>query len=61
MLHTSKSKDWTGNFCDEFEGSRAYPRFEAMTAAEARPWITARTGPKGGRNYKRCQRCAPTV
>ena len=46
---------------DYFEGSATYPRFEAMTTQEAHAWIAARTGPKGGRNYKRCQRCAPTL
>ncbi|MCF3143759.1 hypothetical protein [Streptomyces platensis] len=46
---------------EDFEGSRNYPRFEAMTAQEARKWVLDRTGPKGGRNYKRCQRCAPAV
>ncbi|WP_159476246.1 hypothetical protein [Streptomyces caniferus] len=46
---------------EDFEGSRDYPRFQAMTAQEARQWVTERTGPKGGRNYKRCQRCAPPL
>jgi len=45
---------------DDFEGERAYPRFEPLTAAQARAWVASRTGPKGGRNFKRCQRCAPT-
>lgn len=46
---------------EDFEGSRNYPRFEVMTPEEARAWIAERTGPKGGRNYKRCQRCAPAL
>ncbi|MFG3517597.1 hypothetical protein [Streptomyces bobili] len=46
---------------EHFEGSRAYPRFDVMTGEEAKAWIRERTGPKGGRNFKRCQRCAPAV
>lgn len=46
---------------EDFEGCRDYPHFQAMTSQEARNWIAERTGPKGGRNYKRCQRCAPAV
>ncbi|MCZ1011906.1 hypothetical protein [Streptomyces lydicus] len=46
---------------DEFEGSSAYPRFEALTTQEAHAWIATRTGPKGGRNFKRCRRCAPAL
>jgi len=46
---------------EEFEGFRAYPRFAVMTQEEARGWVAERTGPKGGRNYKRCQRCGPAV
>lgn len=34
--------------------------FLAMSAEEARAWMTKNTGPKGGRHYKRCRRCAPT-
>ena len=34
--------------------------FEAMTAEEARGWMERHTGPKGGRHYHRCARCAPT-
>ncbi|PAZ09339.1 hypothetical protein CLM62_47145 [Streptomyces sp. SA15] len=49
------------SYGEDFEGSDAYPRFDVMTPDEARAWIAERTGPKGGRNYKRCQRCAPTV
>ncbi|WP_405968950.1 hypothetical protein OG613_48585 (plasmid) [Streptomyces sp. NBC_00015] len=48
-------------FGEDFEGSRSYPRFDVMTPGEARAWIAERTGPKGGRNYKRCQRCAPAL
>lgn len=46
---------------DEFADRDAYPRFQAMTAQEARQWTTERTGPKGGRNYKRCKHCAPAL
>ncbi|MBB6122211.1 hypothetical protein [Nocardiopsis algeriensis] len=31
-----------------------------MSAEETRAWMAENTGPKGGRYYKRCQRCAPT-
>ncbi|MET9396076.1 hypothetical protein [Kitasatospora sp. NPDC002965] len=40
--------------------SRDYPSWRAMTASEARVWTAERTGPKGGRAYKTCSRCAPT-
>jgi hypothetical protein len=33
--------------------------FEAMTAEETRAWMQRNTGPKGGRHYHRCERCAP--
>ncbi|MFI8343977.1 hypothetical protein ACIF8W_28450 [Streptomyces sp. NPDC085639] len=46
---------------DVFESARSYPSFTAMTAEEARAWIAERTGPKGGRNYTWCQRCAPAL
>ncbi|MFD9572655.1 hypothetical protein ACFWBI_22755 [Streptomyces sp. NPDC059982] len=46
---------------DIFESVRSYPSFTAMTPEEARTWIADRTGPKGGRNYARCQRCAPAL
>ncbi|MER5570499.1 hypothetical protein ABT083_30570 [Streptomyces goshikiensis] len=46
---------------DDFEGSNAYPSFTAMTAEEAKAWIADHTGPKGGRNFSRCQRCAPAL
>ncbi|MGW2583599.1 hypothetical protein ACWCYZ_20090 [Streptomyces virginiae] len=46
---------------DIFESVRSYPSFTAMTAQEARTWIADHTGPKGGRNYARCQRCAPAL
>lgn len=49
------------HYGEDFEGSRSYPRFDVMTTDEARAWMAERTGPKGGRNYKRCQRCAPAV
>ncbi|MFC4517981.1 hypothetical protein [Streptomyces ehimensis] len=45
----------------DFEGANAYLRFNAMTAEEARSWITERTGPRGGRNYVRCKKCAPAI
>lgn len=48
-------------YTEEFEGSGAYPRWDVMTVEEARVWVAERTGPKGGRNCKRCQRCAPAV
>ncbi|MFJ4094035.1 hypothetical protein ACIPYS_20850 [Kitasatospora sp. NPDC089913] len=41
------------------EESRDYPRWSAMTVAEARAWTAERTGPKGGRSYRTCSRCAP--
>jgi hypothetical protein len=44
-----------------FVASRGYPRFDVMTLEEARAWTAERTGPKGGRNYRRCQRCAPAL
>ncbi|MEU3564164.1 hypothetical protein [Kitasatospora sp. NPDC006786] len=34
--------------------------FRPLTPEDARAWIAERTGPKGGRNYNRCRRCAPT-
>lgn len=34
--------------------------FFAMSAEETRAWMAEHTGPKGGRHYKRCKRCAPT-
>lgn len=34
--------------------------FHAMTADETRAWMERNTGPKGGRYYHRCERCAPT-
>lgn len=34
--------------------------FAVMTGEEARAWMARHTGPKGGRHYKRCRRCAPT-
>ncbi|MGR6998875.1 hypothetical protein ACU686_13230 [Yinghuangia aomiensis] len=34
--------------------------FTIMTDEEARAWVGRNTGPKGGRNYRRCRRCAPT-
>lgn len=46
---------------DIFESVRSYPSFTAMTAEEAKSWIADHTGPKGGRNYARCQRCAPAL
>ncbi|GGR45898.1 DciA family protein [Streptomyces netropsis] len=46
---------------DIFENARSYPSFTAMTSEEARTWIADHTGPKGGRNYTRCQRCAPAL
>lgn len=33
--------------------------FRAMTAEETRAWMKQNTGPKGGRYYHRCERCAP--
>lgn len=33
--------------------------FRAMTAQESRAWMKSNTGPKGGRQYHRCERCAP--
>ncbi|MFJ2875499.1 MULTISPECIES: hypothetical protein [unclassified Streptomyces] len=45
----------------DYERDRAYPRMRPMTPSEARAWIQENTGPRGGRNYKRCQRCAPAV
>ncbi|MFJ3497821.1 hypothetical protein ACIPPJ_30110 [Streptomyces sp. NPDC086091] len=44
-----------------FEDSGDYPRLDVMTPDEARSWVAERTGPKGGRNYKLCRRCAPAV
>lgn len=35
-------------------------RFHPMTTEETRAWMAEHTGPKGGRHYKRCRRCAPT-
>ncbi|MFB7380222.1 hypothetical protein ACFC6U_37150 [Kitasatospora purpeofusca] len=43
----------------DLEYSRDYPNWAAMTACEARAWMAERTGPKGGRSYKTCRRCAP--
>ncbi|MGR3935240.1 hypothetical protein [Streptomyces sp. BRA346] len=34
-------------------------QFHAMTAEETRAWMNDNTGPKGGRHYRRCERCAP--
>jgi hypothetical protein len=34
--------------------------FHAMTPDETRAWMERNTGPKGGRYYHRCERCAPT-
>ncbi|MGW7003681.1 hypothetical protein ACWGCW_12830 [Streptomyces sp. NPDC054933] len=34
--------------------------WDVMTAEEARAWMARNTGCKGGRKYRRCQRCAPT-
>ncbi|MFE9427760.1 hypothetical protein ACFYNO_32915 [Kitasatospora sp. NPDC006697] len=31
-----------------------------MTIEETRLWEAQHTGPKGGRKYRRCRRCAPT-
>ncbi len=44
----------------DLEYARQYPHWDAMTATEARKWRAERTGPKGGRNYKSCGRCAPS-
>jgi hypothetical protein len=33
---------------------------QAMTAEETRAWMEGNTGPKCGRHYRRCERCAPT-
>ncbi|WP_055534691.1 hypothetical protein [Streptomyces graminilatus] len=33
--------------------------FHAMTAGETRSWMERNTGPRGGRHYHRCERCAP--
>ncbi|MFJ5120971.1 hypothetical protein [Kitasatospora sp. NPDC088548] len=44
----------------DLEYDRSYPHWKAMTAAETRAWMAERTGPKGGRSYKTCGRCAPT-
>ncbi len=49
------------HYGEDFEGSGNYPRFDIMSIEEARAWVAERTGPKGGRNYRRCQRCAPAV
>ncbi|MEV7123777.1 hypothetical protein [Kitasatospora griseola] len=37
-----------------------YPGWKPMTADEAKDWMKAHTGPKGGPLYKLCQRCTPT-
>ncbi|MBK3557252.1 hypothetical protein JHN55_12060 [Streptomyces sp. MBT56] len=44
-----------------FDGDQNYPRMHSMTTEEAHQWISKNTGPKGGRNYKRCARCSPAV
>ncbi|MET9079946.1 hypothetical protein ABZX95_49680 [Streptomyces sp. NPDC004232] len=38
---------------------RYHVPFHAMTEEEARGWMEHNTGPKGGRYYRRCERCAP--
>ncbi|MFD5610576.1 hypothetical protein [Kitasatospora sp. NPDC127060] len=43
----------------DLEYARDHPRWKAMTSAEARAWMAENTGPKGGRSYKKCRRCAP--
>ncbi|WP_435609681.1 hypothetical protein [Streptomyces sp. C10-9-1] len=45
----------------DFYGDQDYPRMHSMTTEEAHQWISKNTGPKGGRNYKRCARCSPAV
>ncbi|WP_049564942.1 hypothetical protein [Streptomyces sp. SBT349] len=48
------------NFDGDFDRKSVYPSFRPVTPEETRVWVADHTGPKGGRNYKRCQRCAPT-
>ncbi|MFE5586920.1 hypothetical protein [Kitasatospora sp. NPDC056531] len=44
----------------EMAATTADSGWTVMTIEETRVWEARHTGPKGGRKYRRCQRCAPT-
>ncbi|MET7489826.1 hypothetical protein [Streptomyces sp. NPDC005538] len=61
MVHPATAEAAADILVAEEKERRQAPRFDVITPDEARAWIAERTGPKGGRNYKRCQRCAPAM
>ncbi|MFJ6700930.1 hypothetical protein ACIQM4_33445 [Streptomyces sp. NPDC091272] len=56
----SHSVDRHGDRWD-FEGSRRYPRIQALDIHETDAWIAEHTGPRGGVYYKPCRRCSPAL